>query len=116
MAVDPAVEFWAEHQEDQPIFQENVPAVHEEVIEAYYGEDDGSEVGDSRVGDTFQTFNGASMDYCDNLVEEPKRLNASNSISYSRVAKKVDVKKLKSNIWKSAETIVEVFLFNRGKG
>lgn len=42
---------------------------------------------------------GDGNDYASQLVSEPKRVKAS-SISFSKTAKKVDVKRLKDNIWK----------------
>lgn len=40
-----------------------------------------------------------ALDFGDQLVDQPKKVKAV-PLSYARVAKKVDVKKLKENIWK----------------
>lgn len=47
------------------------------------------------------------IDYGSQLVAEPKKVKAQH-LSYARVAKKVDVKRLKDNIWKRVKDITEV--------
>jgi hypothetical protein len=54
------------------------------------------------------------LDYGDNLVEQPKKV-FSAPLQYAKTAKRVDVKKLKENIWKelTSQAAVCDFLFSR---
>ena len=52
------------------------------------------------------------LDYGDQLVEQPKKV-FSAPLQYAKTAKRVDVKKLKENIWKelTSQAVVFSFLF-----
>ncbi|KAF9180163.1 hypothetical protein BGZ51_006417 [Haplosporangium sp. Z 767] len=59
----------------------------------------GEGVGLGALGGIGLGLDGDGNDYASQLVTQPKRVKAS-FISFSKTAKKVDVKKLKDNIWK----------------
>ncbi|KAF9209822.1 hypothetical protein BGZ49_000543 [Haplosporangium sp. Z 27] len=61
------------------------------------GGDDGLGIG--TLGGLGLGLDGDGNDYASQLVSQPKRVKAA-FISFSKTAKKVDVKKLKDNIWK----------------
>lgn len=52
-------------------------------------------------------FNQAFEEEQGTLEEEKEKVSLPNRVTFSRVAKKVDVKTLKSNIWKAIKQIVE---------
>lgn len=60
-------------------------------------DDDDNNAGVSHLADS---FGGITLDYASQLVDAPKKINAQN-LTYSRVAKRVDVKRLKNNMWTS---------------
>jgi condensin complex subunit 2 len=53
------------------------------------------------------TLGGFSLDYGNDLVAAPKKTDA-QKLNYSKVAKRVDVKRLKNNMWESlkGETVI----------
>ncbi|KAF9433267.1 hypothetical protein BGZ76_009672 [Entomortierella beljakovae] len=59
----------------------------------------GETLGAGNMGELGLGLDGDGNDYASQLVSQPKRVKAS-FISFSKTAKKVDVKKLKDNIWK----------------
>jgi hypothetical protein len=77
----------------------------------YYDQDsDDDDTGVSYgVSHLASTFGGISLDYGNDLVDAPKRVDA-QKLSYSRVAKRVDVKRLKNNMWTSLKGETVCFL------
>jgi len=110
--VDPDVGFWAERQDDVPVFQESLEPVEQAAayddddVQGYYGNDSDDDDETHNISLLANTIGGISLDFGDQLVDAPRRVTA-HQLSYSRVAKKVDVKRLKDNMWKSVTTVVE---------
>ncbi|KAJ3154952.1 hypothetical protein HDU86_004471 [Geranomyces michiganensis] len=100
--VDGPVEesFWAEHQ-GAP--EDGLPPAND-MHDRNESDDDDEEFEDAEEGLSQMDLNGsaafgAGIEFGDSLVDEPRRVKAV-PLSYARVAKKVDVKKLKDNIWR----------------
>ncbi|KAJ3150236.1 hypothetical protein HDU89_003325 [Geranomyces variabilis] len=92
--------FWAEHQAAP---EDGLPPVDASQDRTEFDDDD-DEFEDAEEGFSQTDLGGASafgagIDFGDSLVDEPRRVKAV-PLSYARVAKKVDVKKLKDNIWR----------------
>ncbi|KAF9404665.1 hypothetical protein BGZ94_004016 [Podila epigama] len=110
--VDPDEEFWASHTANVDLADTEVLTEQLDNTQIYndYMEDDEDEYGFADQGffapggglggfGLGMGLDGDGNDYASQLVSQPKRVKTA-TINYSRTAKKVDVKKLKDNMWK----------------
>jgi condensin complex subunit 2 len=103
-------EFWANRMEGDVSMSGQADAVPASVVEGTFldGHDEYDdfdfEDGDAGMGDVVAGNLGSefidSGNYGDQLVAQPKKVTKLQ-INYAKTAKKVDVKKLKDNIWKT---------------
>ncbi|KAG0208641.1 hypothetical protein BGX28_000449 [Mortierella sp. GBA30] len=116
----PDEEFWASHTNN--VDESNIDALTDQLDQTQiyndYLEDDDDDYGYGQeqgffagiggesigsdltgVGSGLGMVDGDGNDYASQLVSQPKRVKAT-FITFSKTAKKVDVKKLKDNIWK----------------
>ncbi|KAI8817548.1 condensin complex subunit 2/barren [Fimicolochytrium jonesii] len=87
--------FWAENEMTQ---EDNQTPVDTGFADHSDGEDNNSDEEDD-IEDFSQAVTQNSVDFGDQLVGEPKKTRTV-ALNYARVAKKVDVIKLKDNIWR----------------
>ncbi|KAJ3214615.1 hypothetical protein HK099_006783 [Clydaea vesicula] len=110
---NPDVDFWAKHENDEPVFVE--PELQEQNQEEIFEDEYSSDDEENIIPLPFASNEGlikdynisGAIDYGDQLVDEPRKTKA-QYMKYARVSKKVDVKRLKDNIWKSVETAVDL--------
>ncbi|KAF9124632.1 hypothetical protein BGW39_008058 [Mortierella sp. 14UC] len=108
----PDEEFWASHTNNvndgdmtaltDQLDQTQIYNDYDEEDDDYGSQDQGffaGPGGDGLGGIIGFGLDGDGDDYASQMVAEPKRVKAT-SINFSKTAKKVDVKKLKDNIWK----------------
>jgi condensin complex subunit 2 len=108
----PDEEFWASHTNDvndgdmtgltDQLDQTQIYNDYDEEDDDYGSQDQGffaGPGGDGLGGIIGFGLDGDGDDYASQMVAQPKRVKAT-SINFSKTAKKVDVKKLKDNIWK----------------
>ncbi|KND02135.1 condensin subunit BRN1 [Spizellomyces punctatus DAOM BR117] len=90
--------FWAEHD-----IEPNASSTDDQILASDNpeGSDDDDADDDELDEDVSlsQTDQATTLEFGDQLVDQPKKVKAV-PLNYARVAKKVDVKKLKENIWK----------------
>ncbi|KAJ3232468.1 hypothetical protein HDU78_007022 [Chytriomyces hyalinus] len=112
--VDPA--FWSQHQNDDVSFSQEPTGENLHDGNNNYDENDFGNIHDmdDDDGDDFPTqpeldadangphgsnaLDGASLEYGDLLVAAPKKIKA-NFIHFAKTQKKVDIKRLKENLW-----------------
>ncbi|KAI9090553.1 condensin complex component cnd2 [Phlyctochytrium arcticum] len=96
-------QFWAEHEPlpESNLDQDNGPDTHHD-DHSPFDDDPDSDV-DDEIDDTLISSGDISasqmVEFGDNLVDQPRKVRAV-PLNYARVAKKVDVKRLKENIWR----------------
>ncbi|KAJ3188888.1 hypothetical protein HDU85_004602 [Gaertneriomyces sp. JEL0708] len=107
-------QFWAEHEVENG---DNRPVAGDEAVPGEFPDlydsdsDDDAEEEDmsslivpianasGNLNSSGMMMMNATMDYGDHLVDQPKKVRAV-PLNFARVAKKVDVRKLKENIWR----------------
>lgn len=107
--------FWAHEYElqelDQNVDMNNGKNIIETEVENPFADeddDDGNGIDfnqafdDDNMGDTLSATQQAGL----NTKEDVKSLFKDNKVNYSRVSKKVDVRRLKNNVWKSINSLL----------
>ncbi|KAJ3329353.1 hypothetical protein HDU76_008072 [Blyttiomyces sp. JEL0837] len=96
-------EYWSQHQNDDMFFSTTAAiedgTSHNNLPTPDFGHDMDDDISDEMEFDTADLYGGSSaLEFGDSLVAEPKKVKAA-FMHYAKRPKRIDVKKLKENLW-----------------